>query len=265
MLLRLKNYSGLNHVFVLLVLLLSASGLAVYWFVFGRDPQMVTLWDVDAPAENTALLVFLPGIYDTAETVREEGIFRLARQAGLRADMVAVGTQLGYLFNHTLLQHLQEDVIRPARRRGYTGLWLVGFSLGGFSSLRYFRQAPGDVCGVIVIAPYLGRENLINSIEQAGGPLLWQPRDQQAVSDEEAVWLWLKHRYRKPLLQRLFLAYGEADDFARAHVMLGRLLPPANVISSPGDHSWNTWRRLWKTLLAKEGIWKGPGRCNALR
>ena len=53
-----------------------------------------------------------------------------------------------------MVDRLKEDVINPAKEKGYTKIWLVGISLGGLGSLLYAMEHPSDIEGMLVLAPY---------------------------------------------------------------------------------------------------------------
>ncbi|MGE5173202.1 MAG: hypothetical protein ACM3MD_05175 [Betaproteobacteria bacterium] len=62
--------------------------------------------------------------------------------------MIVVNAHMGYYLNGTVFTRLKEDVIEPAKARGYDQIWLVGNSLGGYGSISY-----GNVLRISVITP----------------------------------------------------------------------------------------------------------------
>ena len=52
-------------------------------------------------------------------------------------------------------------MIAPARARGYAGVWLAGASMGGMGTLLYERSRPGELDGLVLLAPYLGDRGLL--------------------------------------------------------------------------------------------------------
>src|ERR1043165_3038605 len=111
------------------------------------------------PGEGVAggdLVVFLPGRGDRAEDFEGRGLLAAAREAGLRADVLAVDAHLAYYYKRVITERLWEDVVLPARARGYRRLWLVGISLGGLGSTSLAKEHPDAVAGILAVAPYLG-------------------------------------------------------------------------------------------------------------
>jgi enterochelin esterase-like enzyme len=50
------------------------------------------------------------------------------------------------------------------------------------------------------------------------------------------------------------LAYGDGDDFNRQHRWLADLLEADQVISTPGNHRWVVWQKLWPQALQRSGL-----------
>jgi hypothetical protein len=49
--------------------------------------------------------------------------------------------------------------------------------------------------------------------------------------------------------RRFLLGRALDDRFASAATLPADLLPPEQVISTPGAHDWNSWRVLWRMIL----------------
>lgn len=195
---------------------------------------MRTLEISGGSAESRCLVVFLPGRGDTPEHfVRNEFPEKL-RLAGSRCTLRAVDSHLGYFFDKSIVERLREDVIAPARAEGFEEIWLVGISLGGFGSLLYTKEHPGEIAGIVAIASYLG--------------------EREEFPD---VWAWLEGYGSDPGRTPLFLAYGERDRFAEVNGQLADRLPDDHVFHVRGRHTWATWRRAWDAFLASPFV---PGR-----
>jgi pimeloyl-ACP methyl ester carboxylesterase len=204
---------------------------------------------IERSADNRTLLVFLPGIDDEAGDFARQGFIDAVRRRNLPVDMVSVDAHFGYYMSKTLVPRLQDDVITKAKRQGYERIWLVGISLGGLGSLLYSKQYPGEVYGIIVLAPYLGEEPLIEEIRAAGGPARWQPGP-SAGDFRRSLWDFLGGYEQAPeRMPRLLLAYGTGDRYAAGQDLLAQLLPPQQVITQSGGHRWETWRSLWESVL----------------
>jgi pimeloyl-ACP methyl ester carboxylesterase len=203
------------------------------------------------------LVVFLPGRGDGPEDYAENGFPEALRRAGSRCAMVGVDSHLGYFAERTIVTRLEEDVIGPARARGQD-VWLVGISLGGLGSLLYTRDHPDAVKGLVLLAPYLGEDDLIDAVKGAGGLAGWT----RSGTDFERLWLFMKG-FQAPGtgLPPLWLGYGTSDRFAETDGLLGAVLPPGHVFTAPGGHTWRTWRKLWEEVLASGAVLEGraPG------
>lgn len=219
------------------------------------QPTTVPLRTLDAPvaapaASRTAdrcLVVFLPGRGDLPEDFFRQGFDRELREAGSSCEVVAVDAHLGYYYERSIEDRLRQDVIAPARARGVDEIWLVGISLGGLGSVLYTKEHPREIEGIVMLAPYLGEEEVIDEIAAAGGLRAWEPRGPLERFDFRRIWQWLDRA--NPRRPPIYLAYGERDRFSRAHALLADALPPDRVITLPGRHTWRTWSRLWSAVL----------------
>lgn len=211
---------------------------------------MPTLWDEAETSSHQQLLVFLPGLHDRARDFEDKGFFALARQYGLRDDLVAADAHIGYLLDGNFIERFRRDIIVPAKQEGYQSIWLVGISLGGFSSLLYYTTYPADIDGVLLFSPFLGQEQDLKAIHGAGGPLQWRAQTNGVTESTFQLWRRLQRLYDRRRLDKVFLAFGTEDRFAHWNSMLGQMLPASNIYRAPGDHDWQTWRGLWTQILA---------------
>lgn len=207
---------------------------------------------VEPGRANRTLFVLLPGIGDKASDFVRQGFIAEVRERGLPVDIVTVDAHFGYYLPQTLVERLRSDVVAKARRQGYERIWLVGISLGGLGSLLYAKHFPHDIAGVIVLAPYLGENELIAEIRAAGGPAHWHP---QPLADfRRRVWSYLAGFEQAPeRMPRVILAYGLQDRYAAGQELLAELLPADQVLARPGRHRWSTWRALWDEVL--DQVW----------
>ncbi len=72
------------------------------------------------------LLVLLPGRGDHAAAYAEQGIIAIAQRTDPGLDLVAADATLGYYIHRNLIPRLMDDVIAPARTRGYRTVGLGG-------------------------------------------------------------------------------------------------------------------------------------------
>jgi pimeloyl-ACP methyl ester carboxylesterase len=207
------------------------------------------------------VLLLLPGRRSRPEDYETRGFVRAARESGIACEIVSPDAHLGYYMRRTIHVRLHEDILRPARSRGRDRVFLAGISLGALGSLITAHEFPGEVDALVLIAPYLGDDDIVGRIEEAGGLSGYAP---DRPEDLENLWVWLKgYAEAKETRPPLLLAYGESDRFARAHRLLAAALPPDRVIREPGGHDWPTWGRLWARILRHplvvEGLARRPG------
>lgn len=196
------------------------------------------------------LLVFLPGIRDKAAVFAEEGFVAAVHANGIQADMIGVEAHLDYYVKKEFLPRLKADVIAPAKRLGYDNIWLVGVSLGGFGALWYDIENPGDLAGIVALAPYLGEPEVVEEVARAGGLTGWHPQMNIGIDDQHKIWRGLKSYERRERCEgRVYLGYGRQDKFAAPDGMLAAVLPPAQVFTIEGGHDWSAWRPLWDSIL----------------
>lgn len=212
---------------------------------------MPLLADAAVPGRRASLLVvMLPGAYSRPGDFIREGFVHALRRQQFDADLLLADSHIGYARSDTLLDRLHDDVLVPARQRGYGRIWLVGISLGGFASLGLLRRDGEMIDGVVAIAPYLGRPALLQQVAAAGGAAAFAAgaRDQDDL--EVGLWLWLA-RADAALRDKLHLYTGSDDRFIEGHRLLAPLLASDHVAEAPGGHDWPAWRALWLHWLAR--------------
>ncbi len=230
---------------------------------------MNVLYDLNACSTRAdVLLVLLPGAHMAPEELQREGFVQAVRQRGLAVDMMLVDSHLGYVYDGSLFERLHQDVIAPARAQGWQRIWLAGISLGGYAAMGYAMRHPGLVEGICTIAPYLGRQPLVQEINAARlqGRSLQQwlqgsaPRNNTDI--DHALWRWLIERPAQTAVQTpaLHLGYGLQDRFAVGHALMAQTLPAGHVATAPGGHDWPPWRQLWAQWLDRGLL---PTRCPA--
>jgi len=201
------------------------------------------------------LLVMLPGVYSNPDEFVREGFVREVQERRLAVDVIRVDAHLGYYEKGTFVDRLRQDVIAPAQARGYRAIWLVGISLGGFGGLIYAQERPGELAGLVALAPYLGEPAVADEVAQAGGLLRWMApirvSEDARTKRETALWSGLKGYASASgsALPPLWLGYGTADRFARSNGLLGAVLPAQRVFTTEGGHDWAPWHRLWQAML----------------
>jgi pimeloyl-ACP methyl ester carboxylesterase len=226
--------------------------------------KMDVSYDIDGCAKTQApvLLVLLPGANMTTLELQEEGFVAAVRQAGLAVDVAIADANLNYVFDGSMMRRMADEVVGPARALGYRRIWLAGISMGGYVGLGYAQLHPGEIEGLLLMAPYLGRRGVMDEMRAAGGPMAWrrsaQPRTSAATPEDidHNLWMWLTAPQSSTGATvsppPIWLGYGTEDRFADSHRLLAGLLPSERVQAVPGGHDWPPWKALWAQWL-KEG------------
>ena len=214
------------------------------------------------------LFVFLPGYGDQPSAFERHGLVQMVKDRMPDVDMIAVNAHIGYYLNGSLFLRLKEDVIDPARARGYQSIWLIGNSLGGFGSISYARMYPVGITGIVLLGPFLGERSTVNEILKAGSLEKWSPGvvgNNSKEDLEKQLWLWIKSRQQQKdfrlwlkdceeepgCLPKVYLGYGENDRFSFGQKLLAANLPLEHVVVIQGGHNWSTWFKAWDIILEK--------------
>jgi pimeloyl-ACP methyl ester carboxylesterase len=208
-------------------------------------------------------LALLPPAYAGPEHFLEHGFVAAAHARTDAPDVMLVEMGMQQLLDRSVLQHLRDEIVLPARARGVT-LWLVGISLGGLVALACAEACADDVDGLCLLAPYLGSHLVTGEIERARGLAGWQPGEPGEDDDERRAWRFIQRqmprshpmsegdagaRDPRPGTPALHLGFGAEDRFAASHRMMAQALSPGQVDVVSGGHDWRTWRQLWDNFL----------------
>jgi len=200
---------------------------------------------IPAPQAAQRLVVVLPGRADNLDALQRGGIAEAIHGSWPDADVLLAELTMPYYLHGTAPQRLHNEVIVPARRRGYREVWLSGASMGGMGSVMYDRSYPGEVDGIILLAPYLGDRPILREIAAAGGVESWDPGPSRTLAEsnwQHEMWRHLQTWADSPHRTRnVWLAYGEHDSLRSAMPLLIPLLPREHVLVRPGGHEWPVW------------------------
>ena len=242
-------------IFILCILFL---GCALFYTT--KNP-IDTIYYVTGKSPSDSLIVMLPGGGDEPADFMGNGFIKAVEDSGIHADIIAVDANLGYYFKRNLLPRLHEDVIVPARQKGYKKIWLLGISMGGLGAMIYAKHYPDNITGLVVLSPFLGYPGVINEIADAGGLSRWSPKEPIDKDDyQHDLWKWLKG-YTRPEENRprLVIGYGKEDKFAAGSALLAEVLPKDQVYIVQGRHDWETWGRILDLML-QSGVISGSDR-----
>ncbi len=214
-------------------------------------PKVERRSDEDRPSR--CLVVFLPGFGDDAYGFVNRGFTDAFRARGMAVDSISTGATFGYYMRRTLLVRLREDVLVPARARGYEQIWVVGVSMGGLGALLLARDqdaAGTPLAGLYLLAPYLGDEGLLREIARAGGVARWEPGNVNPDDYQRDLWRYLKRVTSSPAsAPAIYLGAGDGDRLGYGHRVLAAALPAGHVFTTPGGHDWGPWSILWTRFL----------------
>lgn len=201
-----------------------------------------------AGAGSPTLIVLLHGKGGAPQDFEKARFAAIAQRAGVQVDLVVADAHEGYYDDRTILTRLREDIVAPARAGG-TKVWLAGVSMGGTGALLYEKRYPGELQGVLALAPFLGKKDEIRRIIDAGGLDAWSPGDQAELFPWEA-WVWLKSRPGTHAGDTpIYIGYGRSDRFAGGLPLLAVALPKERLWTAEGGHSWSAWDALWERFL----------------
>ena len=218
-----------------------------------KGPMNSVYDTLECRTQPTTLIVILPGAYDTPQDFIDQGFVSAVRKQKFHADIQLVDAHMGYYTDQQILQRLENEVVSPARAKGYTRIWFVGISLGGYGTMLYAMNHPQAVDGFFIMAPYMGARDIPAQIQQQGGLKNWSS-EVQGNADVD-LWRWLQgYATAKTGLPEAYLGYGASDRFAQPNGVLAHVLAPGRTFVIPGGHDWPVWQKLFENFL-NAGPW----------
>jgi pimeloyl-ACP methyl ester carboxylesterase len=213
-----------------------------------RGPMNSVYDTLDCSSQPNTLIVFLPGAHDMPQDFIDHGFVSAVRQQKIRADIQLVDAHMGYYTDQQILQRLESEVINPALAKGYTRIWFVGISLGGYGTMLYAMNHPEAIDGFFIMAPYMGARDIPAQIQKRGGLKDWSSEVQGNVDVD--LWRWLQgYGTDKTGLPKAYLGYGASDRFAQPNGVLANVLPRGHSFVTPGGHDWPVWQKLFDDFL----------------
>jgi pimeloyl-ACP methyl ester carboxylesterase len=231
------------------------------WFIPRPDPAEPiarTWYYARVPEGDRRLFIFLPGRRDRARDFGRHGFITLARAHVPRLDCVAVDATIGYYLDGSAPDRIQREIIVPARALPYNEIWLVGVSMGGMGAFWHHSRYPGEIAGLILLAPFVGDDRkLFTEIDTAGGATAWakaQPvnNPKRKTDYQRELWRFLGTIPSLPEPQpQIWVAYGDRDRLRPGIERLRTVIPPARLLQLPGAHRWQTWKAGFDQILAR--------------
>ncbi|MEO8365562.1 MAG: alpha/beta hydrolase-fold protein [Pseudoxanthomonas sp.] len=221
---------------------------------------------VSAPTTATRLVVVLPGRGDDLAAMQRTGMAEAIQAAWPDADVILTGLSYDYYMQGRAPERLHDEIVVPTRQKAYRQTWLVGASMGGMGTLMYDRAYPGEMDGLILLAPYLGDKSLLQEIAAAGGIARWKPGPVPgsitADNFQQELWRHLQGWSRDPAkAANVWLAYGDRDRLRKAMPFLEPLIPSTQVLVREGGHDWKVWSAATREIMVRareEGVQRSP-------
>jgi len=210
------------------------------------DPVPTQWIDAPAPGSVRRLAIVLPGRGDDLRTLANAGIAQAIQRAQPDFDVVLAEVTLSYYLDGGAVRRIHDQIVAPARQRGYSEIWLTGASMGGVGVTLYEREHPGELSGLLLMAPFMGGASLIKEIQSAGGVATWEPGPEPAEMNQansaREQWRVVKTWSRdETLRQRVWLVCGESDRLRPASELIAAVLSPGHYFAPAGGHLWRVW------------------------
>lgn len=208
------------------------------------------------PSAERTLVIVLPGFGADAKDMKDRGVAEAIQLSWPEADVLLTSATWAYYRDGRVVSRLHDEIVAPAQRKGYHRIWLAGASMGGMGALLYEREHPGEVTGIVLFAPFLGSDELLDEIRAAGGARMWDPGPLPAETNgdnfQRQVWKMVKGWANLPALaRRVWLATGKNDPMIDGVRLLARELPEAHSLELPGGHTWGLWLGAAKEVFSR--------------
>jgi hypothetical protein len=223
---------------------------AVILVLMREDKLSIKIYPGTGEGKGKTLVVLLPTVAGHGKLYEQQGLIDISRKHGAIVDIMAIDVQPTLYLNKRIVKKMKSRVIDPAKARGYEHIYLFGTSLGGHAALLYTMEYPHDIDGLFLIAPYISDPFVTNIIKEAGGLVAWDECPLYAWEYSCKLWKLIRAYMSDPERRAsVFLGYGTEDRFVESCEVLTEVLPPENVFTALGGHSWKTWQKLWEKML----------------
>lgn len=242
----------------ILCIVLIITIVAVFLLLKREDKLNITIYP--GTENGKTLVVLLPTVAGNGQLYRQQGLIDVFRKHGATADIMAVNIQPTLYVNKRIVKKMKNRIIDPAKSKGYEHIYLFGTSLGGHAVILYAMEYPEDIEGLFLFAPYISDPFVTNIITEAGGLRKWSDCPPYAWEYSCKLWKLIREYVSDPERRTAtYLGFGTEDRFVESCRILADALPPENVFTAPGGHSWTTWHTLWEKMLDRLKIVKPAG------
>ncbi len=206
-------------------------------------------------ADIKTLVVVLPGRHDNVEVMQKFGVAQAIHAGWPEVDVQLTSATMAYYTDGGLATRSREELLAPAQANGYQRIILMGASMGGMGSLIVDQANPGMIDHLVLMAPYLGEQELLEEIQAAGGISAWQPGPVPAVTDksnfQRELWRHIQTFTRDDASRnRVWLAYGAADSLAKTVPVIAPALDAEHLYEREGGHKWVVWNAAASEVFA---------------
>jgi len=208
------------------------------------DFQVLTSWATPGH-RSSVLVVFLTGYSDEFRDVDNHGVTDVLSEYAGPVDLYVVQDQTPQFFSGEFVDAFDRRIVQRPWFRHYQHRVLVGFSSGGTAALAYVAGHPDAFDHLVLYAPYLGPQFIVDEIGEAGGLAKWEPTG--PIEDQETRWVWLR-RYGDGEVTRpsLWLLWSRDDEVSVGLPALEAHLPRERIITiDEGEHGWLAFDQLW--------------------
>jgi pimeloyl-ACP methyl ester carboxylesterase len=211
------------------------------------NPIATILVPATEASDDRSLIVVLPGFGSDAEALDKHKIGDAVHKNWPQADVLLTSATFTYYKHRNIVSRLEEDVIAPARKAGYKKIWLAGASVGGMGVLFYEHEHPGEMDGLVLLAPWLGSSDTLDQIRKAGGVRNWNPGPVPETVDDDnyqqELWRVVKNWSEDSAsAARVWLICGTDDRLLPTARLLASAIPSSHYIElQDGSHNWDTF------------------------
>jgi hypothetical protein len=220
-------------------------------------PLPLRMIPAPGPQPATRLVIVLPGLGEDMADLERSGMAAAIHRGMPDADVTYALASLRYYFDGGMPRRVHEQVVVPAQAHGYREIWLAGASMGGGGVTMYEREYPGEMTGLLLLAPFMGSNRLLEEIRDAGGLARWQagppPKEVTGFNIAREQWRLIQSWSGESRRNRhVWLVCGTKDDLLPASELIAQQLPADHFLKSEGGiHDWTAWVAATTTIFTR--------------